>query len=77
MLTVECWRGYRFCGYGHGPNEPSHVHVGAWWHGEYLAAAGGACRNIGFTAKELAELLGYVRQRQTALEDAWHGHFGA
>jgi hypothetical protein len=34
-------------------------------------------RNIGFTPKELAELLVHVRQRQTAFEEAWHGYFGA
>ena len=78
MPTGERWLGYRFCGYGHGPNEPPHVHVDArgctakFWPRPVTPA-----RNIGFTAKELAELLGHVRQRQTAFEDVWHGHFGA
>ena len=78
MPTVERWRGHRFYFYSHEPNEPPHVHVDArgctakfWLRPVTLA------RNIGFTAKELAELLGHVRQRQTGFEDAWHGHFGA
>jgi hypothetical protein len=72
--TVGRWRGYRFYFYSHEPNEPPHVHVDArgctakfWLRPVALA------RNMGFTAKELAELLGHVRQRQTAFEDAWHG----
>jgi hypothetical protein len=76
--TVERWRGYRFYFYSHEPNEPPHVHVDArgctakfWLRPVALA------RNVGFTAKELAELLAHVRQRQTAFEEAWHGYFGA
>ena len=77
MPTVERWPSHRCYFQSHEPNEPPHVHVDArgctakfWLRPVTLA------RNIGFTAKELAELLGHVRQRQTAFEDAWHGHFG-
>ena len=78
MPGIECWRGYRFYFYGHEPNEPPHVHVDArgctakfWLRPVTLA------RNIGFTPKELAELMARVRQRQAAFEEAWHGYFGA
>ena len=78
MPTVERWRGYRFYFYSHEPNELLHVHVDArgctakfWLHPVALA------RNIGFTAKELSELVIHVRQRQTAFEEACHGYFGA
>ena len=78
MPPVERWRGYRFYFYSHEPNEPAHVHVDArgctakfWLRPVALA------RSIGFTAKELAELMAHVRQRKAAFEEAWHGYFGA
>ena len=33
--------------------------------------------NMGFSAKELRELLRLVRAHQTQLLEAWHGYFGA
>lgn len=77
MPTVERWRGYRFYFYSHEPHEPPHIHVDArgctakfWLQPVSLA------RNIGFNAKDLAELLARTRQRQAAFLEAWHGHLG-
>ena len=78
MPSVERWRSYRFYFYSREPNEPLHVHV----HVHVPVPARGCTakfwlrpvalvRNVGFTLKELAELLARVRQRQAALEEAW------
>ena len=62
MPTIDRWRGYRFYFYSHEPNEPPHSHVDArgcsakfWLQPVALA------RSIGFSAKELAELLAQAR----------------
>ena len=77
MPTVERWPSHRCYFQSHEPNEPPHVHVDArGCTAKFRLRPVTLARNIEFTAKELAELLGHVRQRQTAFEDAWHGHFG-
>ena len=77
MPTIERWQGCQFYFYSHEPNEPPHVHVDArgctakfWLRPVTLA------RNIGFSARELAVLLPYVRERADAFLEAWHGYFG-
>ncbi len=78
MPTIERWRGYRFYLYSHEPNEPPHIHVDAracsakfWLQPVALA------RDVSFAAKEMAELLSHVRQRQVAFLEARNGYFGA
>lgn len=68
MPSVERWRSYRFYFYSHEPNEPRHVRgcTAKFWLRPVALV-----RNVGFTLKELAELLARVRQRQAAFEEAW------
>jgi hypothetical protein len=77
MPTVLRKRGYRFYFYSHEPNEPAHVHVdrGAesakfWLEPPALA------RNLGFSAKELGDLMRLVRDNRAALLESWHAFFG-
>jgi hypothetical protein len=77
MPTVLRIGGYRFYFYSHEPNEPPHVHVDSgtasakfWLNTPSLA------RNLGFSAKELGDLLRLVRDNRAQLLEAWHGFFG-
>lgn len=77
MPTVLRIAGFRLYFYSHKPNEPPHIHVdrgGAsakvWLEGVALAG------NVGFSAKELGEVLRLVREHQTQLLEAWHDFFG-
>jgi hypothetical protein len=77
MPTVLRVRGYRIYFYSHEPNEPPHVHVdkgGAsakFWLEPVTIA-----RNVGFTARELAEVMRLVQRSEAALLRAWHDFFG-
>lgn len=77
MPTVHREDGFRFYFYSHEPNEPAHVHVdraGAsaklWLRPVAVAA------NLGFNARELAELIRRTRYHRTRFLEAWHDHFG-
>lgn len=68
---------YRLYFYSHEPNEPPHIHVDRddrsvkfWLQSVALA------RNIGFSAKDLAEIQRIVLDEQAALLEVWHGYFG-
>ena len=77
MPTIDRWRGYRFYFYSHEPNEPPHVHVDG--HGctaKFWLQPVALASNIGFTAKELSDLLRQVRSCADRYIEAWHGHFG-
>jgi hypothetical protein len=74
VLRVD---GYRFYFYSHEPNEPPHIHVDRqsssaklWLETISLA------RNVGFSAKELGEIISTVRGHREQLLEAWHEFFG-
>jgi hypothetical protein len=74
--TVFRISGYRFYFYSHEPNEPPHVHVdkaGAsvkvWL--EPVAIA----RNVGFSPRELTEVVRLAQQSHSALMEAWREFF--
>lgn len=75
--TVFRQDGYRFYFYSHEPNEPPHVHVdkgGAsakFWIDPVALA-----RNMGFGARDIAELHRLVREHRNRLLEAWNGFFG-
>jgi hypothetical protein len=77
MPTVLRTEGFRFYFYSHEPNEPPHVHVD---RGEASAKVRlepvALARNLGFRPPELTRILVLVREHQTQLLEAWHGHFG-
>lgn len=77
MPTVARVGPYRIYFYSHEPNEPPHVHVDR----DNLSAKlwlepVGVARNFGFGARELRQIDEIVRERETALLEAWNGYFG-
>jgi hypothetical protein len=78
MPTVLRIGPYRFYFYSHEPNEPPHVHVdkdsssAKFWLKKIALAA-----NMGFSKKELNELLKLVAEHQKLLMDEWYGYFGS
>ena len=76
MPTILRIDGFRVYFYSHEPGEPPHVHVDrsgstakVWL--EPIAIAS----NVGFPARELAELLRLTRTHQQRFLEAWHGFF--
>jgi hypothetical protein len=75
MPTVLRSGPYRFYFFSHEPNEPAHVHVDRdnnsakfWLQPVALA------RNFGFGARELRDIARIIRENQSLLLEAWHGH---
>ncbi len=76
MPTLLRWKGYRFFFYSADGREPPHIHVlkddkeaKLWLHD--LGVAG----NIGYTARELGEIIRKTRERRVAFLEAWNDHF--
>jgi hypothetical protein len=77
MPTILRHRGYRFYFYSHEPNEPPHVHVdGGGASAKFWLDPVGLARNLGFSARELGDLLRLVRENRDRLLEAWDGFFG-
>ena len=79
MPTVHRERGFRFFFWSQERNEPPHVHVEAaeneakvWLVPEVRLA-----RSIGFSPREVRDLLAIVREHRDDMEKAWREHFGA
>lgn len=78
MPTIHRQDGFRFYFYSHEPNEPSHVHVdrdGA--SAKVWLTPVSVARNMGYSAKDLGELLRIVRERRNRFLEDWHGFFGS
>ncbi len=77
MPTVLRWNGYRFYFFSNEGTEPPHIHIDkAGSTAKFWLEDGAMARNIGFTAKEIAELSGKVREQQPTFLEAWRGYFG-
>lgn len=78
MPTVLNWKGYRFFFYSADRWEPPHVHV--YKQGNeakvWLKDLGVAI-NLGFSARELNEIVTKTREQQQAFQEAWNDYFGA
>ena len=77
MPTILRWKGYRFFFYSADGWEPPHVHIvkdgreaKIWLHDGSVAA------NIGYSAKELSEIIGKTRDEREMFLVSWRGHFG-
>jgi hypothetical protein len=77
MPTVLRHKGYRFFFYSNEGDEPSHIHVRkgdseakVWLHDLSVAV------NLGYTPRELNEIMRIVRAEQARLREAWDGFFG-
>lgn len=77
MPTVLRWNGYRFYFFSNEGSEPPHIHIDkAGSTAKFWLADIRLARNIGFSAREIAELSAkVVAERETFLE-AWRGYFG-
>lgn len=77
MPTVLRWNGYRFYFFSNEGFEPPHVHIdkGGCTAKVWLSRVA-AARNIGYSAKEMAEILGKVSEERIGLLEAWSAYFG-
>jgi hypothetical protein len=78
MPTLLRWRGYRFFFYSADGWEPPHVHVvkdgreAKIWLRDLNVAV-----NLGFSARDLNEIIGATREHRDAFLEAWNDYFGA
>ena len=78
MPTLLRWKGYRFFFYSADGWEPPHVHVvkdgreAKIWLKDLVVAV-----NLGFSARDLNDIIGATRENRTAFLEAWNDYFGA
>lgn len=78
MPTLLRWKGYRFFFYSADGWEPPHVHVvkdgreAKIWLRDLTVAV-----NLGFSARDLSEIIGATRENRDAFVEAWNDYFGA
>lgn len=76
MPTVFRWNGYRFYFFSNEGFEPPHVHVDkAGCSAKVWLSPVAAARNIGYSAKEMAEIMRKVDAERDGLLEAWNGYF--
>ena len=77
MPTVLRIGPLRFYFYSHEPNEPPHVHIdkGGCSAKVWLSPVA-TTRNIGYSAKEMAEIVRKVSEERDGFLEAWNGYFG-
>lgn len=78
MPTILRIGAFRFFFYSNEGQEPTHIHVQSdnklakfWLNPVNLASS------VGFSAKELNQLLGLVRENETLFLEAWNDFFNA
>jgi hypothetical protein len=77
MPTLLRWRGYRFFFYSADGWEPAHVHVvkdgkeAKLWLNDVSVAV-----NLGYSARELNEIIRKTREERAVFMEAWNGSFG-
>jgi Domain of unknown function (DUF4160) len=76
MPTLLRWKGYRFYFYSADGWEPAHIHVSkdgketkVWLHDLVVAV------NIGYSAKELREIVRKTRAERERFIKAWNDYF--
>ena len=76
MPTVLRWKGFRFYFYSADGWEPPHIHVGKdgheakiWLHDMNFAI------NVGFSARDLSEIVRKTREERETFLEAWHDYF--
>lgn len=78
MPTLLRWKGYRFFFYSADGWEPAHLHVAKdgcevkIWLNDLTIAV-----NLGYSAKELNEIIRKTREERETFLAAWQNHFGA
>ena len=78
MPSLLRWKGYRFFFYSADGWEPPHVHIAKdgkeakiWLNDLTLAV------NLGYSAKELNDIIRKTREESEIFLAAWRNHFGA
>ncbi|MGL4636372.1 MAG: DUF4160 domain-containing protein [Beijerinckiaceae bacterium] len=76
MPTILRWNGYRFFFYSADGREPAHVHISKdekeakiWLHDLAVAV------NVGYSGKELNELVRTTGDEREQFLKAWHDYF--
>lgn len=76
MPTLLRWKGYRFFFYSADGWEPPHIHIvkdgmeaKIWLESVAVAI------NLGYSAKELNEIIRKTRDEQAAFLEAWNDYF--
>jgi hypothetical protein len=78
MPTLLRWKGYRFFFYSADGWEPAHLHVekdgceAKIWLNDLTIAV-----NLGYSARELNEIIRKTRDERETFLAAWRNHFGA
>ncbi len=76
MPTLRRWKGYRFFFYSADGWEPPHFHVikdgkeAKVWLNDL-----GVALNMGYSARELGEIIRKAREERSAFQEAWNDHF--
>ena len=76
MPTLLRWNGYRFFFYSADGWEPAHIHIAKngcqakiWLNNLAVAV------NLGYSAKEMNEIIGKTRENRDVFQEAWHDYF--
>lgn len=78
MPTLLRWKGYRFFFYSADGFEPAHIHIAKdgkeakIWLNDLTIAV-----NLGYSAKELTEIIRKTREERDGFLAVWRNHFGA
>ena len=77
MPTLLRWKGYRFFFYSADGWEPAHIHVvkdgkeAKLWLNDVSVAV-----NMGYSARELGEIIRKTCDERGVFMEAWNGYFG-
>ena len=76
MPTLLRWNGYRFFFYSADGWEPAHIHIAKngcqakiWLNNLAVAV------NLGYSAKELNEIIRKTRENRDVFQEAWNDYF--
>jgi hypothetical protein len=78
MPTLLRWKGYRFFFYSADGWEPAHVHIvkdgneAKIWLNDLSIAV-----NLGYSGRDLNEIIRKTREERDGFIQAWNRHFGA
>ena len=76
MPTLLRWNGYRFFFYSADGWEPAHIHIeksgcqAKIWLNNLAVAV-----NLGYSAKELNEIIRKARENRDVFQEAWNDYF--
>jgi hypothetical protein len=76
MPTVLRWNGYRFYFFSNEGSEPPHIHIDKSGNtAKYWLNPVALAQNMGFAARQLAEIEGKLAEQRARFLEAWNEHF--